>query len=163
MLDLGEAGQLAPDGRQHVRTLAARQELQPIALQPAEHRDRQVRATPFRVVIERDAECSANAVALRELQRQARAEHPWVRQAARRTAQMLAELLAAQLELRCDERAERFVVQVPPVQLLAEPAMQVDQLLPPLRAREESLAAVALDEIATGVGDRAVLDEAPRR
>ena len=64
---------------------------------------------------------------------------------------MLAELLAVQLELRRNERTESFVVQVPSVQLLAEPAMQVAQLLPPLRAREELLAAVALDEIATGV------------
>src|ERR1700754_486211 len=112
MLQFGDARKLAADCREPVRALATGQELQPVALQPAIHRDRQACTSPLGTVVECDTERGAQAVLFRELQRQRRAEHPRIREARRRDAEMLAESLAAELELRSDQRAQRSVIHV---------------------------------------------------
>src|SRR5262245_61433676 len=123
VLQLGDAGQLAADRGEHVRALPTRQELQPVALQATEHRNRQLRAATLCAIVECDAERGTQAVPLRELQRQARAEHPRVRDAGRRAGQMLAELFAAQFELRRYERVKRLLVHETSGHALAEVAM----------------------------------------
>ena len=138
MLDLGEAGQLAADGRQHVRALAARQELQPVALEPAEHRDRQLCAAPFGAVVERDAECSANAVSA------SRAPATGASRASMDTRCSSADSPDACGTARGSARTptRRARGKLPssryrPSRCSLRPAMQVAELLPPLRLREE--------------------------
>src|SRR5690606_18233765 len=161
VLDPAPPGELAAERVEHAPPASPGQELQPVALQPAVHRDRQP-AAPFGGEVEADAERRLEAAAPRVLERAPRAEPPRIGNAVRRVAQLIAEPLAGALELGSDRRVQlgRRREAAPAA---ARGPKDGCEPAPPLRVGEELRAAAAGNERTAGEGRLVVLDEAAAR